>query len=316
MAHSHNGPERGERLAGGIFTCLVHVGIAAVVLLSTGSEAPKQNQNVTKNAIFCRYIENGRLFRLEVDAKDWQEAEEKTCGAQLADVRMPPLLAEGARLILDGDAHPVLLAQRESCSCSDRENIPILKDVGIVEAPRLGAETRKTALPRIINTPEPSADNTVTTQKTQKKDDRPRKKAPTLDELLNAASTFDEARPVSDVDPGGSADGSRLSKSATGQGDPYLQKVKAKLDNTMNAPASIPKSQLQKLSAKIWIKIGDNGTVWSWDFVKKSGNAAFDKMIDMTIRQFMMGGSLRFASPPQNWRLQTIPILVDGSDIR
>ena len=50
--------------------------------------------------------------------------------------------------------------------------------------------------------------------------------------------------------------------------------------------------------------------------VKKSGNAAFDKMIDMTIRQFMMGGSLRFASPPQNWRLQTIPILVDGSDIR
>ena len=232
-------------------------------------------------------------------------------------IRLAPLLHEGAKLILDGDNHPLLLAQRESCSCSSEERVPILQDIGIVEAPRLGAESRKTALPRIINTPEPSKANTVTTQKTAKSPDKKDKtsKKPSLDDLLNAASNFDDARPTSDVDPGGSPDGSRLSKSATGKGDPYLQKIKAKLDNTMNAPASIPKSQLQKLSAKIWIKVGDNGTVWAWDFVKKSGNAAFDKMIEMTIKQYMMGGTLKFATPPEQLRLQMIPINVDGRDI-
>ena len=297
-------------------TAVVHGIIFAVVALSSNSSQPEV-QTAEETSVFCRYIESGRLFQTEVRAKDWQDAEERICGAQYRGIRLAPLLHEGAKLILDGDNHPLLLAQRESCSCSSEERVPILQDIGIVEAPRLGAETRKTALPRIINTPEPSKANTVTTQKTAKTPDKKDKtsKKPSLDDLLNAASNFDDARPTSDVDPGGSPDGSRLSKSATGKGDPYLQKIKAKLDNTMNAPASIPKSQLQKLSAKIWIKVGDNGTVWAWDFVKKSGNAAFDKMIEMTIKQYMMGGTLKFATPPEQWRIQMIPINVDGRDI-
>ena len=117
-----------------------------------------------------------------------------------------------------------------------------IHDLGIQSVFLLGAEDKRTALPRIINTPDPSQENVVTTNQTNpvKKNDRPTSKTPSLDDLLNAASDFDASRPVSDVDPGGSLDGSRLSKSATGKGDPYLQKVKAKLDNTMNAPASIP----------------------------------------------------------------------------
>ena len=84
----------------------------------------------------------------------------------------------------------------------------------------------------------------------------------------------------------------------------------------MNAPASVPKNELQKLSAKIRIKIGDNGVVWGWDFMKKSGNSAFAKMIENTIKQFMMGGTMRFAPPTEQWRLQDIPITVEGKDIR
>lgn len=317
MYQSH-APSQWDRFASAAFSVCVHCALFAIILLSSGSQSPsEQNNPQPQNDIFCRYIENGRLFQFSVKADNWQKAEDIVCGAQYRGVRFPPLLAEGAHLILSDETHPLLLAQRISCSCSDKEIVPVLQDVSIVEAPRLGAETKRTALPRIINTPPPAAENTVTTKKTDKKtDDKPRKKTPSLDDLLNAASDFDEARPISDKDPGGEKDGSRLSKSAVGKGDPYLQKIKAKLDNTMNAPASIPKSQLKNLSAKIWIKIGDNGTVWAWDYVKKSGNAAFDKMIEMTIKQFMMGGAMRFAAPPEMWRLQTVPITVDGSDIR
>ena len=148
-------------------TAVVHGIIFAVVALSSNSSQPEV-QTAEETSVFCRYIESGRLFQTEVRAKDWQDAEERICGAQYRGIRLAPLLHEGAKLILDGDNHPLLLAQRESCSCSSEERVPILQDIGIVEAPRLGAETRKTALPRIINTPEPSKANTVTTQKTAK----------------------------------------------------------------------------------------------------------------------------------------------------
>ncbi len=317
MRPDQHQPKPAEHFISIVITAIIHVGVFVLFALSSGSESQPQ-ETLAETTIFCRYIDNGRLFQVEVSAADWQEAEEKVCGAEMRDVRLGPLVLEGALLILEDTPNNVIYAQRESCSCSSDEKVPILQDVSIVEAPRLGAETRKTALPRIINTPEPAQENTVTTNKTNptKRNDKQTKKTPTLDDLLNAATDFDEARPISDVDPGGSLDGSRLSKSATGKGDPYLQKVKAKLDNTMNAPASIPKSELQKLSAQIWIKIGDNGTVWGWDFTKKSGNAAFDKMIEMTIKQFMMGGSMRFAAPNEQWRLQNIPISVEGKDIK
>ena len=309
-----------QKLASMLVSLLVNGGIFLLFALSSGSSESSEALAASQNEqVFCRYIENGRMYNVEIAAPDWQNAEEQICGAHYRDVRLGSLLVEGAKLILDNGEHPILLAQRESCSCSKEERVPVLQDIGIVEAPRLGAETKKTALPRIINTPEPSQANTVTTvdnKNNVKKNDKPTKKSPSIDDLLNAASQYDEARPISDIDPGGSADGSRLSKSATGSGDPYLQKVKAKLDNSMNAPASIPKTQLQKLKAQIWINIGDSGILYGWDFVKKSGNDAFDKMIEMTLKQFMMGGNKRFTSPPDQWKLKRIGIVVDGSDIR
>ena len=83
----------------------------------------------------------------------------------------------------------------------------------------------------------------------------------------------------------------------------------------MNAPASIPKSQLRQLSAKITVKIGDSGIVFSWAFIKKSGNDAFDKMIEMTLKQFMITGTQRFQKPPEQWTLIPITITVEGKDL-
>ncbi|MCL2325977.1 MAG: TonB C-terminal domain-containing protein [Proteobacteria bacterium] len=314
-------PSFGQRIGGSAFSVLINGGMFALFAFSSGSVSPPIGQEVSEpKVVFCRYIDDGRLFQVEVKAEDWISAEEMVCGADLRGVRLGSLLLEGARLLLE---HPtknaLLLAQRESCSCSDENQVPILRDIGIVEAPRFGSDARKTALPRIINTPEPTQQNVIRTTPTTeppRRDDRPARRTPSIDDLLNAATNFDDARPVSKTDLGGSPDGSRLSRSTTGVGDPYLQSVKARLDNTMNAPPTIPKAQLQKLSARLWIRIGDNGTIWGWDFTQKSQNAAFDRMIEMTMKMFMQGGNMRFGPPPPEWRLQTIPIVVEGKDIR
>lgn len=297
---------------------LANAAIFLLIALSSGSSEPLPPSEAV-NTVFCRYIENGKLYQFEITAQDWQAAEERVCGSQYRDVRLGALLQEGTRLLLvSPDTHPLLLAQRESCSCSSDDKVPVLRDIGIIEAPRIGAETRKTALPRIFNAPEPTVENTISTTKSdapKPKNDKKAEKDTSLQDLLNAAQ-YDPSRPVSDVDPGGSADGSRLSKSATGQGDPYLQKVKARLDNTMNAPAAIPKAELKKLKANVTIVIGAGGILTKWDFTKKSGNAAFDKMIEMTLKQFMLTGSMRFPDPPDKFKYQTIPVVVDGSSIR
>ncbi|MFA5624644.1 MAG: TonB C-terminal domain-containing protein [Bradymonadales bacterium] len=300
-------------------TLAIHGLIVGLVVLTSSSAPQELILETPQQSLHCRYIEAGRIFQVQVNASNWQEAEERVCGGAFRDVRLSPLLLEGLTMILvDASQNPVVAAQRESCSCSEEENLPILQDVGIVEAPRLGAEVRRTALPRIINVPEQTRENVISTTKTEAKasDKKVKTNAPKIDDLLAIASDFDPARPISDVDPGGSADGSRHSKSATGKGDPYLQKVKAKLDNTMNAPASIQKSELNSLKARIRIKIGDNGSVWGWEFERKSGNAAFDRMIETTIKRFMLGGDMRFAAPPELWRLKNIPIIIDGSDVR
>ena len=88
------------------------------------------------------------------------------------------------------------------------------------------------------------------------------------------------------------------------------------LDNTMVAPASVPQSQLRKLSAVAWLRVSNDGILTSWGFDKKSGNAAFDNMIEMTLKQFMMGGSKRFARPPAEWQFKPIPFRVEGKNIK
>jgi len=298
----------------------VHVLIVLLFAVSGGSSSPEPAQPAEISNVSCRYIEDGRLYKMDVPAADWQAAEEIICGARYRDVRLGALLAEGARLLLaNPSTNQILLAQRESCSCSSQDHVPVLQDIGIVEAPRLGAEAPKTVMPRIFNAPEPTEQNSITTNnpenKRKKVEDKPTKPQLDLNSLVNAANSYDPARPVSDVDPGGSPDGSRLSKSATGSGDPYLQKIKAKLDNSMNAPASIPKSQLAKLKARANIMVGDGGVLWKWEFTAKSGNDAFDKMVEATLKQFMLAGTSRFAPPPDNWKNKMIPIIVDGSSI-
>ena len=116
-----------QKLFGMAVSVIVNGGLFLLIALSSGSsesEAPS-NAEVTTQKIFCRYIGNGRLYQVEVEASGWQEAEENVCGSHLRDVRLSPLLIEGARLIVEKDELPILLAQRESCSCSAEERVPI-----------------------------------------------------------------------------------------------------------------------------------------------------------------------------------------------
>ncbi len=309
-----------EHVMGMAVSVIVNAAIFLLIALSSGSSEPQAAPQTDTNKVFCRYIEDGKLYQFDFTAADWQAAEEIVCGSKFRDVRLGASLVEGAKLLLTAPDHnAILLAQRESCSCSSEDKVPVLQDIGIVEAPRIGAVVKNKALPRIFNAPEPSVENTISTTKSNNpkpKSDKKPEKETSLQDLLNAANAYDPSRPTSEVDPGGSPDGSRLSKSATGKGDPYLQKVKARLDNTMNAPAGIPSAELKKLKATLTIVIGGGGVLTKWEFTKKSGNASFDKMIEMNLKQFMLTGSMRFPDPPDKFKYQTIPVVVDGSAIR
>ena len=109
-----------------------------------------------------------------------------------------------------------------------------------------------------------------------KKDKREEKKKRDVDvnKLLSAVDDFDPNRPANEDE--GVGQGVGLGHwQRRGQRPLYLQKLKAKLDNAMKAPASIPKNELRKLKAKLWIKVGSNGSVWDWKFKRKSGNSSF-----------------------------------------
>ncbi len=310
----------------GVITALMLNGmLVAGILLATHfkSDAIAAQATMVFEVFQCRYVEDGRLHQIESEASDWQDAEEQICGAHYRDVRVPPLLARGySMLVTEPGNDPILKAQRESCSCSQGDRPPILQDIGIVEAPMLGTKPKQKALPRIVNNALPTERNAVNPD--QKVEDQPRrrkrkkerKREPDINALLDATSNFDPARPSNTDEAVGSVDGSRTSTSSTGRGDPFLQKVKARLDNAMNAPSSIPKSELKKLKAKIWVKIGPNGRLWKWDFSRRSGNDTFDSMIERTMKRFAIGGDQSFPPPTDRWSGKHIQIRVDGSKVK
>lgn len=311
--------------AGGILFSLVINGlfVAGIALAAglqdkhSGAEAIEQSE---LEDIPCRYFTEERLVRATVKAVDWQAAEAEFCGSAFSGVVIPPFLLSGVRAGLSApDSHPVVLAQRESCSCSDSDELLVMRDIGVVEAPRLGNEPKKRRLPEIINNPEQVDKNVVNTDaktRTPRKKRKKSKDPPKFDNLLNAADTFDPARPENDRTATGETWGSKTSTSATGQGDEYLQKVKARIENTMRAPSSIPTSQLKELKARFWIKVGATGSVMDWGWRKKSGNDTFDDMVERSIKRFTLDGGSTFPQPPQVWMLKEINVKVDGSKIR
>jgi len=320
-----HGSTTGLTLFGVLFALVLNGGLGVGIIVATHFKSDAiaaQVQSDVAELFQCRYFEGGRLHQLEVEGTDWQDAEEKVCGVQYRGVNVPPLLARGySALILRPDDDALLMAQRESCSCSSGELPPIFEDIGIVEAPMLGTLPKQKTLPQIVNNPEPAEKNAVNPDLSvpdtaRPKDKKDKKREPDLHKLIDVSSNFDDARPANDRESVGDPDGSKTSTSATGKGDPYLQKIKAKLDNNMNAPSTIPKSTLSGLDAKLWIKVGGNGSVWAWDFTRKSGNTTFDNMIERTIKRFMIGGDLSFPPPPEDWTAKRIPIRVDGSQIR
>jgi hypothetical protein len=135
--------------------------------------------------------------------------------------------------------------------------------------------------------------------------------------MLNA--DFDKFRPETTADKQvGSTDGSVSGQGVTGQGDLYLQHVKAQLDNNMTIPSSIPQSARKNLRARLRILVSDTGYLmkWEWQPGGQSGNDAFDAMIERTLKEFGVGGQRKFKSPPPEYANKFIKVMVDGSQLR
>lgn len=342
MVMSHGAPQHGSSsrfvTAGLIVALGVNLALGAGMVVATHMKSDAiaaeaglgaASQEATFN---CRWMAQGRFHQIEVKAKTWQAAEAQACGTQFRDVRLPPLVSRGyGAMIGDPDRDPFLLAQRESCSCSEGQMPPpLLQDV-LIEAPKLGTQEKQQALPRIENNPEEVERNVVAPdikpvprkeepkppEEPKKEEPKPKKKVhePNLDELLKRSENFDEARPANQDAETGVEWGSKNSK-GPGAGDLYLQKLKARLDNSMQAPSSIPRTELSGLKAQITIRIGANGKIWGWSWRSKSGNDAFDAMIERTVKRYEVGGDASFPDPPQEWLLKDIPIKVDGSSIK
>lgn len=324
---TQHGSRAGGIVGGLVFALLINGALAAGIVLATQLKTDAiaaEADAAAAETFHCRYIDQGRFVNVEVEAEDWQSAEKKVCGVEYSDVRVPPLLARGySHLIDDPASDPFLMAQRESCSCSEDEMPAVLENVALVEAPKLGTKKKQRALPRIVNNPEKIEHNAVNPdidpkpRKKKKEPKRKRKKRhePDLDKLKKHFSENpDEARPTNQDQETGVEWGSRSGK-GEGKGPLFLQKVKAKLDNHMRAPSSIPKSQLKGMKARATIKIGANGKIWSWSFRSKSGNKAFDDMVERTLKRFEISGDLGFPAPPEGYVLKPIPIKVDGSRI-
>jgi len=268
----------------------------------------------------CRYLDNHKAVQEQVDAVDRLAAEEAFCGLHYAGVVMPPLLEESiADVVGDDDPHPVIRAQRESCSCG--EEVPyVIQQVKVIP-PKLGVKKKKKRLPRIANRRDDVKENVVDpnkkpTKPKTKKDKKKKKVDRKRNKFENLGATnFDEFRPENADEQEGDPDGSVTGR-GKGQGDKYMQKVKTHVDRQLRMPGSIPKSKRSSLRAKVNFVIGGTGAIIQWSWVNKSGNAAFDAMIENTLNNFGIGRTHKLPPPPARWKNKTIPGVFDGRTIK
>ena len=138
-----HGSNRAQIIIGILSAFLLNGGLGVAILIASHAKqevvAATLDEDPEAEIFQCRYFEDGRLHQLEVGAQSWQQAEVEVCGAELRDLRLPPLLFRGqVALGVNPDDNALLKAQRESCSCNQGEAVPILEDIGIVQAPKLG----------------------------------------------------------------------------------------------------------------------------------------------------------------------------------
>jgi hypothetical protein len=299
----------------------------------SGGVASMLTQDATATAedeaFNCHYRRGKERVREEVKAPDRLAAEDAFCGVRHAGVVVPPLLMQSYLTALnnDDDANPIVRSQRESCSCDDE--IEIIQEIDLIVPPKLGQTEVEKKLPRIANQREatirdvvnpdakpPKAPPPKEPEKKPEKVDRTPPKNPSLD--VPDFSDFDQFRPENTDKQIGSTDGSVSGSGVTGQGDPYLQHVKAQLDNNMTIPSTIPSSARKNLRARIRILINDTGYLlkWEWQPGGQSNNEAFDLMIDRTLKDFGIGGQRKFKQPPPEHLNKWIKVTVDGGQLR
>ncbi len=294
-------------------------GAGGVAALVTGEQTSGKDE-----AFMCHYRKGKVRIQEEVLAPDRLAAEDSYCGVRHAGVVVPPLLMDSYLTALgDDDANPIVRSQRESCSCNDE--MEIIQDIDLVVPPKLGQTQVEKKLPRIANQREASHKETVnpdvkpppTPPKEPEKKPEKIERAPSKNPALSVPD-FDQFRPENEDKQIGSEDGSVSGSGVTGQGDPYLQHVKAQLDNNMVIPSTIPPSARKGLRAKVRIFIDASGYLMKWEWMPggQSNNDAFNMMIERTLKDFGIGGARRFKAAPPEHQNKWISITVDGGRLR
>lgn len=306
-------------LAAGIYAASQTHGTSLASTL--GASSPAVEEDALKE-ITCSWAEGKQRREEKVMALDEFAAEEAVCGLEYANVTIPPLLRDGYTLLTSVDSdEPLMRSQRESCSCGER--LQVLPNIELVVPPKLGEKPEEKKLPRKANRREEEQENVVDVKKkaTEKPKPKPKpekeKKISRKPKPLNplADATFNDNIPENEDKMVGEKFGSH-SGEGKGRGPIYLQKLKGQLDRAMTMPASIRTSERKKLKVKVQVVIGSNGVITKKSILSRSGNKAFDNMVEAVINNYGITGRQRLPAPPPEWQNKWITFTVDGKGVR
>lgn len=197
----------------------------------------------------------------------------------------------------------------------------VLPSVEIIKPPKLGQKPPEQEIVKISNQPPPpppKVDPKAKPPQTPPPSPPPKtdRQAP-QNPVFSTDNQFDKYRPPNANTQTGAEDGSKSGQNHIGQGDPYLQHIKAQLDNNMVIPSTIPPSARKTLRAQIRVIISTNGQImWEWMPGGLTANDAFNDMVTRTLNDFRLGGPHRFKPPPAERTGTWISITVDGSRIQ
>lgn len=186
-----------------------------------------------------------------------------------------------------------------------------------VELIRLGEPKPKHQLPRIANpAPKTVKEKVVNLAKKNKPDTKPvpkkkdpppkeakrvRDKRPSAADILN--NLHNPNRPTNEDKVHGSKHGveggTSLDESAKHMMNTYAAKVQRAVRRKWRVPTTISKDRAKELAGKVRvsIRLSESGSILSYRFQRRSGDAQFDGSIEAAVKQFTSAGGHKFPLP-------------------
>ncbi len=218
-------------------------------------------------------------------------------------------------------------------------------DVEVLQLPAQGKERPESALPRIVRTQTPDVEADTASLSREKEEELEREKKKKEDEqrkLDEEKRRLDEekkqlaeerkkerdrkramTRALNNLDDRGDEDnpdgfakgdkyGTSLDPNSLRNQRAYGNRVKAALSRQFQVPATIPRDELKRLSAKVWFKVNKDGKVTASKLRRGSGNRFFDEASMRTLKRFGAGTALRIPLPPSSQKKLRRQILRKG----